>query len=134
MKLQANTTFKNSMANCCKNNIVICDPIIGCCDQLFIDIPPTFLGPEIRLRIKKGSGIASSYLVDVEDGIVEVPLDLLPPAWMNPYAGPYTLEYVDPTTNEVISFVAQGESASAVQFDMVYGTTDNNICTLDIFG
>jgi len=134
MKLQANTTSKNSMANCCKNSIVICDPIIGCCEQLFIDIPPTFEGPEIRLRIRKGSGIEINYLVDVEDGIVEVPLDLLPPEWMNPYAGPYTLEYVDPATNEVIDFQVNGQSASSVQFDMVYGTTDNSICTLDIFG
>ena len=92
------------------------------------------MGPEIRLRIRKGSGIEVNYLVDVEDGIVEIPLDLLPDAWMNPYAGPYTLEYVDPTTNEVIDFQVQGQSASAVQFDMVYGTTDNSICTLDIFG
>ena len=122
------------MANCCKNSIVICDPIIGCCEQWFIDIPPTFEGPEIRLRIRKGSGIEINYLVDVEDGIVEVPLDLLPPEWMNPYAGPYTLEYVDPATNEVIDFQVNGQSASSVQFDMVYGTTDNSICTLDIFG
>lgn len=107
------------MANCCKNNIIVCDPIIGCCDQLFIDIPPTFVGSQIRLTIVKGSGISVSYIVDVEDGIVEIPLDLFPAAWMNPYAGPYTLQYVDPTTNEVIDFVAHGESASAVQFDMV---------------
>jgi hypothetical protein len=101
---------------------------------LFIDIPPTYEGSEIRLRIRKGSGIEINYLVDVEDGIVEVPLDLLPPSWMNPYAGPYTLEYVDPITNEVINFQVNGQSASSVQFDMVYGTTDNSICTLDIFG
>jgi hypothetical protein len=101
---------------------------------LFIDIPPSFEGIEIRIRIRKGSGIEINYLVDVEDGIIEVPLDLLPPAWMNAYAGPYTLEYVDPTTNEVIDFQVNGESASSVQFDMVYGTTDNSICTLDIFG
>lgn len=122
------------MANCCKNNMVVCEPIIGCCAEFWVDIPTDYLEPTIGIRITKSNGVVFQQTIVVEDGLVEIPLDTIGPDWLNPYGGPYTLEYIDPATNQVIPFTWGGQSVNGVQWNMAPGITDVTICTLDIFG
>lgn len=121
------------MANCCKNNMVVCEPIIGCCDQFWIEVPTDYLEPTIRIRIMKGTGTGYEQTIVVEDGLVEIPLEEIGADWFNPYGGPYILQYLDPGTNEVLNFTWQGQTVSGVQWNMAPGFNDNTICTLNIF-
>ena len=121
------------MANCCKNNMVICEPIIGCCEQFWIEIPPAYLEATIGIRIVKSNGVYFQQTIVVEDGMVEIPLDEIGNDWFNPYGGPYTLQYIDPATNLVIPFQYDGNTVTGVQWTMAPGLSDVNICTLDIF-
>ena len=121
------------MANCCKNNLVVCEPIIGCCTQFWVEVPPDYLEPTITILMTKGNGLAFQRTIVVEDTLVEIPLDEIGTDWINPYGGPYTLQYLDPGTGEVIGFTYQGQYANGVQWNMAPGTNENSICTLDIF-
>ena len=133
MKLQANTTFRNSMANCCKNNMVICEPIIGCCTEFWLEVPLDYTEVTIRIRITKSNNVTFEQTLLVVDGLVEIPLDIIGPDWFNPYGGPYTLQYLDPLTLNVISFPWEGQMVEGVQWNMAPGLSDITICTLDIF-
>lgn len=133
MKLQANTTFRNSMANCCKNNRIICEPIIGCCTEFWIEVPPDYIEAVITIVITKANGASFQKSIVVEDGLVQIPLDEIPAEFFNSYGGPYTLEYIDPATGDVIGFTYQGQYVTGVQWKMKPGTSDNTICTLDVF-
>lgn len=121
------------MANCCKNNMVICEPIIGCCTEFWVEVPPDYLEPVIGIQITKSNGVSILKNIVVEDGLVQIPLDELPKDWINPYGGPYTLQYIDPSTEEVIGFTYQGKNVTGVQWDMAPGLSDITICTLDVF-
>lgn len=133
MKLQANTTYRNSMVNCCKNNMVVCQPIIGCCDQLWLEVPPSYTELIVKVRVGKGNGTYFEQLLDVEDGFIQIDLEELAEGWFNYYGGPYTIQYIDPSTNQVIEFVHSGQTVSGVEWTMEPGFSESNICTLDIF-
>ena len=121
------------MANCCKNNMVICQPIIGCCTEFWVEVPNDYLEPVIRVRITKNNNASFELSIVIEDGLIEIPLDELPANWFNSYGGPYTLQFIDPSTFEVIGFSWNGQYATGVQWDMGFGINDNSVCTLDIF-
>lgn len=121
------------MANCCKNNMVICEPIIGCCEQFWIEVPPDYLEPIITIRVTKSNGIAFEKTIVVEDGLVEIPLEEIGTDWFNPYGGPYTLQYLHPSTQDVITFNWDGKTVEGVEWNMAPGLSDITICTLDIF-
>ena len=121
------------MANCCKNNKVICEPIIGCCTEFWVEVPTDYIEPTIRIRITKSNNVTFEQTIVVEDGLVEIPLDIIGNDWFNPYGGPYTLQYIDPATNNVIQFTWDGQYVDGVQWNMAPGLSDITICTLDIF-
>ena len=114
--------------------MVICEPIIGCCAEFWIEIPPDYIEPTIRVRLTKNNNASFEIGIVVEDGLVQIPLDELPANWFNSYGGPYTLQYIDPTTLDVIGFTWNGQPVTGVQWNMAPGISDITICTLDIFG
>lgn len=133
MKLQANTTYKNSMASCCKNNWAICEPIYGCCVEFNLEVPIGYTGDQVIIRIIKPNGPTWSGQYLVEDGIVTIDvLDEMPDGFLNAYGGPYTLQYIDPDNNSVVWFEIEGESVQGVQFSIGLGY-NNQICSLNIY-
>lgn len=133
MKLQANTTYKNSMANCCRNNWAICEPIVGCCALFNIEVPNEYTGDSVIIRIKKPSGYIFAGQFDVEDGIVMIDaLEDMPQGFLNAWGGPYTLQYIDPSSNSIVWFEMQGEQVQGVQWEMALGT-NQEICGLEIY-
>jgi len=132
MKLQANTTYKNSMASCCKNNWVICEPIYGCCSQINIEVPSEYEGAEIIVRIIKPNAPAWSDTLDVEDGIVVILDTDLPEGFLNAYGNPYTLQFIDPSSNSLVWFNVNGEMVQGVMFNNALGQPDT-ICSIELY-
>jgi hypothetical protein len=113
--------------------MVICEPIIGCCTEFWLEVPLDYTEVSIRVRITKSNNVTFEQTLLVEDGLVEIPLDIIGTDWFNPYGGPYTLQYLDPLTLNVISFPWEGQMVEGVQWNMAPGLSDITICTLDIF-
>jgi len=134
MKLQANTTYKNSMASCCKSNWVVCEPIIGCCALFNIQVPNEYTGETVMIKIKKPNGYNFTGVYNVEDGIVQIDvLEEMPEAFLNAYGGPYTLQFIDPSDYTIVWFSVDGEEVQGIEWNMEYGT-GQEICGLDIYG
>jgi hypothetical protein len=98
-----------------------------------VEVPPDYIEAAIRIRITKSNNVTFEQTIIVEDGLVEIPLDVIGNDWFNPYGGPYTLQYLDPLTMNIINFLWDGEIVDGVQWNMAPGLSDITICTLDIF-
>ncbi len=44
--------------------------------------------------------------VVLDDGFVELDMEVLPEGFLNPYGGQYSIGFIDPDTNQVIDFMA----------------------------
>jgi hypothetical protein len=121
------------MANCCRNNWAICEPIVGCCALFNIGVPNEYEGETVIIKIKKPSGYTFTGVFDVEDGIVQIDaLDEMPQGFLNAWGGPYTLQFIDPANNSIVWFDVNGEPVQGVEWNMAYGT-GQEICGLDIY-
>ena len=121
------------MANCCRNNWAICEPIVGCCALFNIEVPTEYLGETVIIKIKKPSGYTFTGVYDVEEGIVQIDvLDEMPEGFLNAWGGPYTLQYIDPSNNSIVWFEMDGEPVQGIEWNMTYGT-GQEICGLDIY-
>lgn len=121
------------MANCCRNNWVICEPIIGCCDLFNIQVPDEYEGTEVIIKITKSNSFVYTGMFIVEDGIVQIDVqEDLPEGFLNSYGGPYTLQFIDPANNSLIWFSVDGNVVHGIEWNMAYGT-NQEICGLDIY-
>ena len=124
------------MASCCRNKWAICEPVVGCCETLIIQVPNEYEEEVVTIRITKPNGYIFTDTYAVEDGIVQIiPAEDMPEGFLNAWGGPYTLQFFNPLASrsgELIWFVVNGEEVQGVEWEIAYGT-GQEICGIDIY-
>jgi UDP:flavonoid glycosyltransferase YjiC (YdhE family) len=95
--------------NDCSSCYPLCDLVISCAQVVFVTVPPAFTGETINLRLVNGRNhVAIIPGLFVTSGVVEFnAVDELPEAFLNPYGGPFTLQFFDPVLLNPIDFTAK---------------------------
>ena len=98
-----------------------------------IQVPDEFTGMFVTIKITKPNSYTFTGLFPVMDGIVQIDvLEEMPAGFLNAWGGPYTLQFIDPSDNSVVSFTVDGELVHGIEWSMEYGT-NQEICGLDIY-
>lgn len=96
------------MAQCCNNCFTICQPLASCPAAVYVYAPLGSYESGILVNVMKpGVNVQGQQLLNVAgDGFVEIDLEALPVGFFNPYGGQYNLNFVNPQTNQAITFTA----------------------------
>jgi len=121
----------------CSSCYPLCDLVITCAETVFVTLPPDYTGETVTLRFVNGQNhVALVADLVVTSGVVEfIPNDEMPEAFLNPYGGPYTLEFFDPVLLAPVQFTAKdAEVYSCVTFSVsaVSGSPTND-ATINAF-
>jgi hypothetical protein len=95
--------------NDCSSCYPLCDLVISCAQVVFVTVPPAYTGETINLRLVNGRNhVAIITGLPITSGVVEFnAVDELPEAFLNPYGGPFTLQFFDPVLLNPIEFTAK---------------------------
>jgi hypothetical protein len=88
---------------------------------VFVTVPPAYTGETINLRLVNGRNhVAIIPGLPITSGVVEFnSVDELPEAFLNPYGGPFTLQFFDPLLLQPIEFTAKDAKVySCVTFNV----------------
>jgi hypothetical protein len=85
--------------------------------------PIDYTQSDIVIKIANGQGITFEQQAEVIGGFVTIDLTLFPDGFFSAYGGPYTLQFFDYITLQLINFVAMnGIDYNCIQFEFQNGS------------
>ena len=120
--------------NNCGTCFNICLAFQSCFSEMLVTVPVDYISEDIKIRISNGQGIGFEQQAEVIGGIATIDLTLLPDGFFSAYGGPYSLQFFDYITLQLINFVASdGNSYNCIQFNFQNGSEVESI-TISAFG
>ncbi len=114
--------------NNCGSCFQICNPFQACFGAMFIDIPVGIEWGEIMVSFSNGQEVTFKQAIESVDEVLVVDLTLFPDSFFSAYGGPYTLQFFDVETGELLNFVAtNGISYNCIEFEFQNGSEVNSI-------
>lgn len=121
------------MEKCCPNPYFDCSTLLSCFIDCAIRVPSTFTEPVITLRFSKPGSkpIVAKTNVIVAGGWAVISTDSFSKGFFNPYAGSYTLEFLD-SFGIVLPFIAKdGKTYLLGSFKLNFTTSPNELVQLN---
>jgi hypothetical protein len=95
---------------------------------MFIDIPVGIEWGEIMVSFSNGQEVAFKQAIESVDDVLIVDLTLFPDGFFSAYGGPYTLQFFDVETGELLNFVAtNGNGYTCIEFEFQNGSEVDSI-------
>jgi hypothetical protein len=80
------------------------------------------------VSISNGQEVNFRQQIEAVDGLLEIDLTLFPDGFFSAYGGPYTLQFFDVESKELINFVAtNGNSYNCIEFEFQNGSEVDSI-------
>jgi hypothetical protein len=119
--------------NCCETPYQLCNPVPQCTDSILIYVPTDYTGEEIGIEIQNGQGIGEIKILDVLNNFVELDVTDWVDGFFNPFSGIFTLRFLDPVSEETLSFVAvDGITYTSATFKIKKVVSQTGV--IDLFG
>ena len=117
--------------NNCGTCFKICQPFQACFGEMKVSIPVALTESNYSISITNGQGVSYGQEIEVVDGLATLDLLLFPDGFFSSYGGPYTLQFFDVDTNELINFVAtNGITYTCIEFEFQNGSEVDSITIL----
>jgi len=114
--------------NNCGSCFQICQPFQACFQEMIVSIPVALVDTNYTIAITNGQGIFYGQEVEVVDGLATLDLLLFPDGFFSAYGGPYSLQFFDVETGELLNFVAtNGISYNCIEFEFQNGSEVDSI-------
>lgn len=109
--------------NNCGTCYQICLPFQSCFSEMLVQVPIDYTSEDIVIKIANGQGITFEQQAEVIGGFATIDLTLFPDGFFSSYGGPYSLQFVDYITLQLINFVASnGNDYNCIQFEFQNGS------------
>ena len=109
--------------NNCGTCYQICLPFQSCFSEMLVQVPIDYTSEDIIIKIANGQGITFEQQSEVVEGFATIDLTLFPDGFFSSYGGPYTLQFFDYITLQLINFVASnGNDYNCIQFEFQNGS------------
>jgi hypothetical protein len=90
---------------------------------MLVQVPIDYTSEDIVIKIANGQGITFEQQAEVLGGFATIDLTLFPDGFFSSYGGPYSLQFFDYITLQLISFVAMnGNDYNCIQFEFQNGS------------
>jgi hypothetical protein len=90
---------------------------------MLVQVPIDYTSEDIVIKIANGQGITFEQQAEVIEGFATIDLTLFPDGFFSSYGGPYSLQFVDYITLQLINFVASnGNDYNCIQFEFQNGS------------
>jgi hypothetical protein len=90
---------------------------------MLVQVPIDYTSEDIVIKIANGQGITFEQQVEVIEGFAIIDLTLFPDGFFSSYGGPYSLQFFDYITLQLINFVASnGNDYNCIQFEFQNGS------------
>jgi hypothetical protein len=90
---------------------------------MLIQVPIDYTQSDIVIKIANGQGITFEQQSEVIGGFATIDLTLFPDGFFSSYGGPYSLQFFDYITLQLINFVASnGNDYNCIQFEFQNGS------------
>ena len=114
--------------NNCGTCFKICQPFQACFEEMIVSIPVALTDTDYIISITNGQNVTYKQPVEVVDGLATIDLTLFPDGFFSAYGGPYTLQFFDVESYELINFVAtNGISYTCIEFEFQNGSEVDSI-------
>jgi len=114
--------------NNCGSCFQICQPFQACFEEMLVSIPVALTDTDYIISIANGQGVAFKQAVEVVGNLAIVDLDLFPDGFFSAYGGPYSIQFFDVITGELINFVAtNGNGYTCIEFVFQNGSEVDSI-------
>lgn len=119
--------------NCCETPYQLCNPIPQCIGSILVYVPNGYDQGEIGIEIQNGQGIGEIHNYPVTNNFVELDISDWVDGFFNPYAGFFTLRFLDPNSEEILPFVAvDGVTYQSATFKVKKISATTGV--IDLFG
>ena len=119
---------KNMSCNNCGNCFKICQPFQSCFSEMLVSEPVGQSVDTFIVSISNGQEVNFRQQIEAVDGLLEIDLTLFPDGFFSAYGGPYTLQFFDVESYELINFVAtNGNSYTCIEFEFQNGSEVDSI-------
>jgi hypothetical protein len=90
---------------------------------MLVQVPIDYTQSDIVIKIANGQGITFEQQAEVIGGFATIDLTLFPDGFFSSYGGPYSLQFFDYITLQLINFVASnGNDYNCIQFEFQNGS------------
>lgn len=114
--------------NNCGTCFKICQPFQACFSEMNVSIPVALTDSFYTIAIGNWRTITYTQEVEVIEGFATLDLLLFPDGFFSAYGGPYTLQFFDVESYELINFVAtNGISYNCIEFEFQNGSEVDSI-------
>jgi hypothetical protein len=114
--------------NNCGTCFKICQPFQACFSEMKVSEPVGQSVDIFIVSISNGQEVNFRQQIEAVDGLLEIDLTLFPDGFFSAYGGPYTLQFFDVESKELINFVAtNGNSYNCIEFEFQNGSEVDSI-------
>ena len=114
--------------NNCGNCYKICQPFQACFSEMQVRCPVDYSENDIVVLIANAQKVSFRQTIDLTDGVGVFDLDLVSDGFFSAYGGPYTLQFFDSISSQLINFVAtNGISYTCIEFEFQNGSEVDSI-------
>jgi hypothetical protein len=90
---------------------------------MLVQVPIDYTSEDIVIKIANGQGITFEQQAEVIGGFATIDLTLFPDGFFSSYGGPYSLQFFDYISLQLINFVAMnGMDYNCIQFEFQNGS------------
>jgi hypothetical protein len=84
---------------------------------MLVQVPIDYTSEDIVIKIANGQGVTFEQQAEVVGGFATIDLTLFPDGFFSSYGGPYSLQFFDYISLQLINFVASnGNDYNCIQF------------------